>query len=68
MKKILFLLPLSLVMLAGCGGGGSDTKNINTTTTMGQELQDLKAAKDQGLLSDSEYDSARDDVLEKYDH
>jgi hypothetical protein len=42
-------------------------KNINTTPTMGQELMDLKKAKDQGLISESEFEEAKEDILDKYD-
>ena len=34
---------------------------------MGQELMDLKKAKDQGLISESEFEEAKEDILDKYD-
>ena len=59
------LLPLALVMLTGCGS--DDIKNINTSTTMGQELVDLKAAKDSGIITEKEFKRAKEDILDKYD-
>ncbi|MEM7223371.1 MAG: hypothetical protein AAF495_10355 [Pseudomonadota bacterium] len=56
--------------LAGCGGGGAKssttTKQTTTTTTMGQELQDLNKAYEDGLITDSQYESAKEDILERY--
>ena len=67
MKKFLILLPLTLFMLTACGGS-DEIKTINTSTTIGQELVDLKAAKDQGIISEKEYNRAREDILDKYDN
>ena len=47
--------------LAGCGGGGSTTA-IETQTT-GQQLIDLKAALDAGVISQHEYDAKRREIL-----
>lgn len=63
MKKLLFLLPITLLTLSACGGGGAKSQNINTATTMGQELEDLDKAHEKGLISDKEYKSARKDIL-----
>jgi uncharacterized membrane protein len=56
------LLSLSLVDCAGCGRGGEATVEARTTT-LGQELQDLKAAYDQGILSEKEYNKKRKELL-----
>jgi uncharacterized membrane protein len=58
----LLLLSLSLVDCAGCGRGGEATVEARTTT-LGQELQDLKAAYDQGILSEKEYNKKRKELL-----
>ena len=56
--------------VAGCGGGGAKssttTKQTTTTTTMGQELQDLNKAYEDGLITDSQYEKAKKDILERY--
>lgn len=67
-KSILLAMSLgSLLMLAGCGGGGasSDTSVKNTTVSKGQALIDLKKAYDSGAMSESEYEDAREKVLKE---
>ena len=54
MKKLLYVA--SIALLAGC----SSTEVIRTLdVTVGQQLIDLKKARDNGALSASEYDSQR---------
>ncbi len=54
------LIALSLG-LAACGGGGATTA-IETQTT-GQQLIDLKAALDAGVITQREYDTKRQQIL-----
>jgi hypothetical protein len=54
------ILALSLGLIA-CGGGDSTTA-IETQTT-GQQLIDLKAALDAGVITQREYDAKRRDIL-----
>ena len=58
------LLVLTL-MLSGCFsfGGGDETVHQTITTTKGQELQDLKAAYDKGIISEREYNQQREKIL-----
>ena len=58
---VILLLALSL---SGCGGGDAVTQTTNKTTTTGQELIDLDKAHKQGILSDKEYEEAREKILE----
>jgi putative oligomerization/nucleic acid binding protein len=51
--------------LSGCFSFGSGDETIQQTkaTTTGQELQDLKAAYDKGIISEREYNQQRDKIL-----
>ena len=65
MKAILGLslaAVLSLV-LSGCGGGG-EAKTEVSTQTLGQELSDLKKAYDSGAITESEYNDAKEKLLD----
>ena len=48
----------------GCGGGGAKVEA--RSTTLGQELQDLDAAYQKGLLTKKEYDSKRKSIMKRY--
>ncbi len=68
--KISMLAAATLIILTltlgGCGGGGAEVSSQITTTTMGQELQDLETAFNKGLLSESEYKDQRKAILKRY--
>ncbi len=51
------------VGLTGCGGGGAQVQS--STTTLGQELQDLKASYDKGIISEKEYNEAKKKLIDK---
>jgi hypothetical protein len=68
MKKSLILAPIALtalLLLTGCLnlslGGGS--KSQSQTPTVGQQLIDLKNAKDSGAISDAEYQKQKEKLL-----
>jgi hypothetical protein len=62
---ILVLCGLFLLGVAACGGGGADVKSEVTTTTVGQQLMDLKKALDSGAMTKDEYEKERKKILEK---
>lgn len=69
MKKTALLVSATLaaiLLLNGCGGGGAEVKSTVTTTTMGQELQDLEESYKKGLLTEDEYKRARKAILKRY--
>ncbi len=56
----------TLVLLTGCLAlqvGGGDKKEAQKAT-IGQQLVDLKAAKDAGAINESEYQTQRAKLLE----
>lgn len=66
MRKALCILILSgCIPLAACGGGGAKTQTQMdvTTTTKGQELQDLQAALNSGAVTQEEYESEKKKIL-----
>lgn len=52
------------VSLGACGGS-SKTQVEAKSTTVGQELQDLEAARNKGLLTEAEYQSQRSAIMKK---
>jgi hypothetical protein len=73
MKKLFIptLAVVSALLLAtGCEGptvklgGGSKTETVVQKPTAGQQLLDLKKAKDAGAITDAEYQCQRAKVLE----
>lgn len=65
-SRVLVVLMLALG-LAACGGGGADVTATVSGATLGQELEDLERARQQGLISEDEYEDKRDAIMERYD-
>ena len=47
----------------GCGGGGAKVQT--NQTTLGQELIDLDAAYQKGLLTEKQYEAKKKELLKK---
>ena len=62
---VLFSIFIFGAGLAGCGGGGAELKSHTRTTTTGQELIDLKAAYDKGVITKEQYENQKEKILEK---
>jgi len=62
---MIILIPF-WVGLAGCGGGGGgEVKSDISTTTVGQELMDLKSAYEKGAITQEQYENAKEKILER---
>ena len=66
-KKTLLLALCGILLFgfAACGGGGADVRSEITTTTVGQQLIDLKKALDSGAMTQQEYEQQRKKILER---
>jgi len=62
MRKIIgiILIMLLLTSLASCIAVGSGGEKINNQPTLGQQLIDLQQAKDEGAITQQEYDELKD--------
>jgi hypothetical protein len=58
---VVIILLLSGVGFIGCGGGGAQVKAKQTT--LGQELSDLDKAYKDGIITEKEYNKAKNDLL-----
>lgn len=70
MEKIrilaLALIVLVSVNFTACGGSKKDVKSepSTVTTTLGQELQDLNKAYKDGIITQKEYEKAKERLIE----
>jgi len=65
------ILALALIVLVNvnftaCGGSKKDVKSepSTVTTTLGQELQDLNKAYKDGIITQKEYEKAKERLIE----
>jgi hypothetical protein len=67
MKKAInsTLVLLIMITLSGCAGAAFNRIEVamNRNITVGQELIDLQAAHEKGIISDEEYIEAKKDIL-----
>ena len=60
-KSILGAAVIALALgLSACGGS---TTTVKQTETQGQQLMDLKAAYDSGVINEKEYNKTKDQIL-----
>jgi hypothetical protein len=57
---------LAAFFMYGCGiSGGADVKTSSSSTTLGQELKDLKEARDKNIITQSEYEEAKERIIKQ---
>ena len=62
---ILVWLASTCLTFSGCGGGGAELRSTSTTTTIGQELIDLQKAREMGIITEDEYEDAKENILDR---
>jgi uncharacterized membrane protein len=67
MKKTVLLASVLVLVFGLSACGGSDTQTtVKTTQTQGQQLLDLKEAYDKGVITQKEYENAKEDILDQH--
>ena len=51
-------------LFVGCSGGGASVQQSNTT--LGQELTDLQAAYEKGIITEKEYNKSKKAIMKRY--
>ena len=62
-QKTIVLMLASLIISCGSFNEGQAELHINKNISTGQELLDLKAALDEGIITKEEFDKLRDDII-----
>ena len=62
-QKIIVLMLTSLIVSCGSFNEGQAELHINKNISTGQELLDLKAALDEGIITKEEFDKLREDII-----
>ena len=62
---ILLWMTTWTVSIIGCGGGGANVRQDTYSTTLGQELQDLDEAYKTGIITEKEYNQAKDKLIKQ---
>jgi len=65
--SVVALVIFTIVMgglFVGCGGGGAQVQQ--SSTTLGQELTDLQAAYEKGIITEKEYNKAKKEIMNRY--
>ena len=71
MKSILHvsMAAIAAIALSGCMGAALNKVELtlNRNITVGQELMDLQAAHEKGIITEAEYLEAKKDILNLFD-
>jgi uncharacterized membrane protein len=66
LATVLIMIVLSVSSFS-CGrrGGSAKVESTTRTTTLGQELQDLDAAYQKGIITEEEYEKKKKELLKR---
>ncbi len=59
------LILWTMSFAAGCGGGGAEIRTKTYTKTLGRELMDLNDSYTKGIITEKEYQKAKENLLEQ---
>jgi hypothetical protein len=70
MKSLKLVAAVMLVfwtmsVAGGCGGGGAEIRTKTYTKTLGRELIDLHDSYSKGIITEKEYQKAKESLLEQ---
>tara|TARA_R110000822_G_scaffold60287_19_gene150296 strand:- start:59 stop:256 length:198 start_codon:yes stop_codon:yes gene_type:complete len=61
-KSVITASVIALTLgLSACGGGGA---TVEARGTQGQQLMDLKEALDKGVITEKEFENAKEEILD----
>jgi hypothetical protein len=67
LRTLVLALMIALALgVSACGGGGAKVRTDTTTVTLGQQLIDLQAAYDKGVITERQYNELKKKLIEKY--
>ena len=68
MKKAISVILVIIIMvsMASCMAIGTSGKKVDNRPTLGQELIDLQKARDEGAISQQEYEELKQKLKESY--
>ena len=62
---LVLMIALALAVTA-CAGGGAKVQTETTSVTLGQQLIDLQAAYDKGIITEKQYNDTKKNLLDTY--
>ena len=71
MKKLggwtLTMMTVAALCMNACGGGGAQVKSeqANYSTTLGQELKDLEDSYKKGIITQKQYEEAKEKLIQQ---
>ena len=72
MKQVLLngMTVIAVALLSGCAGAAFNRIETSTVrnVSVGQELMDLQAAHEKGIINDSEYAQAKQEALKLFEN
>lgn len=62
---VVMLILWTMSITGGCSGGGAEIRTKTYTKTLGRELMDLHDSYTKGIITEKEYQKAKENLLEQ---